>query len=311
MKSFIEFITENKWSYEKCQEEALKYDSKIDFIKNSRGAYLYALKNKILNNICSHMVDPRIIWTKDKCREEALKYKSRKEFEKNSPAYQAAKRNGWLDDVCEHMKPVLKSDNYWTKEKCAEEALKYKYRSEFAKNSPMAYVKSGRMGWKDEICSHMKTNGNKYKRCIYAIEFPDNHVYIGLTKNIDERFREHLNDIKNNSIVLKYHKQTGLLPIVRQLTDYLDVEEASKLEQVKLDSYIENGWTILNIAKCGNVGGNNIKHTKNICAKEALKYTSRNDFKKGSNSIYRAALRNKWLDEICSHMNFKHKYKKK
>ena len=310
MKKFIEFITESKskWSYEKCAEEALKYNSKVDFIKNSYGAYLYAQRNKILGDICSHMIDPRIVWTKDKCEEEALKYKYRCDFDKNSPAYQAAKRNGWLDDVCKHMTPKIKN-NYWTKDKCAEEALKYKYRSDFEKNSPTAYVKSGKMGWKDEICSHMETNGNKYKRCIYAIEFSDNYVYVGLTKNHEERFKEHLNDITNNSIVLRHYNETGILPTIKKLTDYIDVDIASKLEQTKLNDYIENGWNVLNISKCGNVGGNNIKYTKERCAEEALGYTSRNDFKKGSYSIYRASSRNKWLDEICSHMNFKYKYK--
>lgn len=310
MKKFIDFINESKWSYDKCKEEALKYSSKIDFIKNSHGAYLYAIRKGIIDDICTHMVDPRIIWTKDKCAEEALKYNSRKEYEKNSNSYQSAKRNGWLDEICQHMGEKAKRD-YWTYEKCKEEALKYKHRNQFEKNSPTAYVKSGKMGWKDEICSHMETNGNKYKRCIYAIEFPDNYVYVGLTKNHEERFKEHLNDIRNNSIVLRHYNKTGLLPIIKKLTDFLDVEEASKLEQVKLNEYIDKGWKVLNIAKCGNVGGNNIKWSKELCAEEALKYTSRNDFKKGSYPIYRAALRNKWLDEICSHMNFKYKYKYK
>ena len=40
----------------------------------------------------------------------------------------------------------------WTKEKCAEEALKYKSRSEFKKNNTNAYKASVRNGWLDDIC---------------------------------------------------------------------------------------------------------------------------------------------------------------
>lgn len=44
---------------------------------------------------------------------------------------------------------------YWNKERCYKEALKYKYRWEFGKNSRSAYDSSLRNGWMDDICSHM------------------------------------------------------------------------------------------------------------------------------------------------------------
>ena len=179
----------------------------------------------------------------------------------------------------------------------------YKYtKSEFEKGSPTAYVKSGKMGWKDEICRHMTTNGNKYNRCVYAIEFSDRSVYIGLSYNSEKRYNQHL-DVKNNSIVLRHHKKTGLIPTIKRLTEYIDVEEASKLEKLKLKEYLNDGWLILNIAKCGNVGGKTIKWTKERCEEESNKYKSRNEFKINSPHAYNAARRNKWIDEICNHMN--------
>ena len=44
----------------------------------------------------------------------------------------------------------------WTKEKCREDALKYKTRSEFKMNS-LAYDRAWKNNWLDEICSHMKS----------------------------------------------------------------------------------------------------------------------------------------------------------
>ncbi len=42
--------------------------------------------------------------------------------------------------------------------------------------------------------------------------------------------------------------------------------------------------------------------TKEHCQQEALKYTHKNAFQNGCESAYKKALNNKWLDEICSHM---------
>lgn len=67
----------------------------------------------------------------------------------------AARRLGCIDKCVAHMKQTIKPDGYWTKERCYQEALKYKTRMEFCKNSGGAYVAATRNGWLDEICSHM------------------------------------------------------------------------------------------------------------------------------------------------------------
>jgi predicted GIY-YIG superfamily endonuclease len=50
---------------------------------------------------------------------------------------------------------------YWTYEKCKEEALKYKHKTEFKKGSGGAFTSSLRNGWYEEICSHMIFNAPK------------------------------------------------------------------------------------------------------------------------------------------------------
>lgn len=49
-----------------------------------------------------------------------------------------------------------KGRNYWTKEKCYEESLKFNRRGEFQKKSKVAYQVALKNKWLDEICSHMK-----------------------------------------------------------------------------------------------------------------------------------------------------------
>jgi len=89
-------------------------------------------------------------WSLENCKTEALKYDSRKDFHENTQtAYHTARRNGWLDEICSHMKSFI-----WTKERCQQEALKYKSRSDFQK-STTPYQISFKNGWLNHICSHM------------------------------------------------------------------------------------------------------------------------------------------------------------
>ena len=245
------------WNIERCAEEALKYKTLNEFKFGSPSAYGSSMKHKFFKDICTHMIRIERLengyWTKGRCEDESLKYKTRKEFQKNSPtAYRITHKNKWFD-ILSHM--PNKYYNY-TKEDCLKESLKYENRTDFQKNSSRIYSCSRKNDWLDEICSHMTLTGNRYKRCIYSVEFSDNYVYVGLTYKYNLRKWEHLN-LKKSS-VLKHIEKTGLIPIFKQLTDYIDVNDASKLEGIKLNEYVENGWIALNKNKCGAIGGSNI-----------------------------------------------------
>ncbi len=184
---------------------------------------------------------------------------------------------------------MRKSPGYWTKENCATEALKYTARSKFQKKSSVAYNNALKNKWLDELCNHMIIKGNRYKRCIYAIEFNDNHVYIGLSYDAEVRFDDH-KKIKSNrkkSSVYKYIEETGLIPILNQLTDYMDVNLASKLEGIKRNEYENNGWIILNKAKCGGVGSGYLKRTKEKCYELSIECKSKAEFKRKNNHAYK------------------------
>ena len=100
---------------------------------------------------------------------------------------------------------------------------------------------------------HMEPVGNLYNRLIYAYEFPDNHVYVGLTFNLSKRDRSHMK--KNTSPIYLHMVKTGLKPIRKSLTDFMDIKEAQKKENEILQSYIKKGWKPLNRAKTGSLGG--------------------------------------------------------
>ena len=194
---------------------------------------------------------------------------------------------------------------YWNKDRCLEESKKYNFRVDFFKKSNSAYTSAWKNGWLDEICQHMQPSGNRYKRCIYAFEFGDKSVYIGLTYNIDKRTKQHLNDVEyNDSSVLEHIKKTNMKPKLIKLTDYVDVHEASILEKEYLEYYKSFNYMILNKSKCGTLGGNILHWTKDRCRESSILCKSRGEFKRLYPSAYNSSRINGWLDEICEHMQY-------
>jgi hypothetical protein len=238
------------------------------------------------------------IWFKEACKHEALKYNTRTMFNQSSMgAYLSAKRNGWLNEICQHM-TVLRIK--WSKELCKNEALKYNSRSEFARKCGGGHAFATKNKFLDEICQHMATIGSLKKRCTYAAEFDDGFVYIGLTYNFNKRTARHLVD--NKSQIYKHIQVCSHKPIFKQLTKYINIEKAKQNEQYYVDNYYKNGWQVLNIAKTGAIGGCQVKWTKETCQQEALKYKTKSEFQKKSCGAHTAAYRNDWLNEICLHM---------
>lgn len=250
-----------KWDTDKALSEAKRYNSRSDFSKLSSRAYEILRNNNLLDVACKHMglsYKSSIKWNKDKCNKLALKYKCRMDFQKyDKKAYEAAKNHNWLDEICKHMKYKKLPNGYWDNiENCRERALMYQTRKDFIKNSPHVYNKSLKMGWVDEICAHMIRVGDKYNRCIYSYEFSDKRVYVGLTCNLIRR--QYDRNSNNNDSVTKYINETGLIPLRKQLTDYIPVVDAIKKEFEILNEYVNNGWIPLNKCKTGGIGSYSI-----------------------------------------------------
>lgn len=146
---------QNKWTLELCKEDALKYKKRSEWQKVG-GGYQSAKRRGWLDKCCSHMIEKK--WTLERCKKDSIKYKSRGEWFEKSVAYKIAHKNGWLEECCAHMTNLIKPKNFWkhwTLELYKEDALKYKSRTEWKKNSG-AYNIAYKNGWLEECCSHMK-----------------------------------------------------------------------------------------------------------------------------------------------------------
>jgi hypothetical protein len=247
---------------ERCAEEALKYKTKAEWQKNGGSSYNVASRNGWIAELTQHMenkIKPNGYWTKERCGQEALKYKTRGEWQKNSSAsYTSASKNGWVDELCQHMLYNKLPTNYWNdKERCTEEANKYKTKSEWRKNSSSSYSAALKNGWVDDLCGHMESKRGYW--------------------NDKERCNEESIKFKTK---VEWKKNSG--------SSY--------------SASLRNGWIDELCSHMENKIKPNGYWTKERCGQEALKYKTKKEWKKNSSGSYKAAYRDGWLDELTQHM---------
>ena len=137
-------------------EESKKYSSRTEFKKGSHRAYDMANKYDMLDDMpwlssCDRL--PIGYWkNKENVLNEAKKYTSKEEFKNgNISAFLAAYRYGYIDEMDWLVKQPQNKKGYWTYEKIEKEAIKYKTKSEFKKNSPFVYEKALKLGIIDDF----------------------------------------------------------------------------------------------------------------------------------------------------------------
>ena len=88
------------------------------------------------------------------------KYKSLSEFKKDYPKeYRYLSKNNLISKFCDDMGWIYRDTKpfgYWTKERCLEEASKYKLKTEWRRCSGSSYYAAKQKGWLEECTAHMK-----------------------------------------------------------------------------------------------------------------------------------------------------------
>lgn len=227
----------------------------------------------------------------------------------DSSVYYKVKRNSWENEMWSHFKKPENKRLIWTIEMCKEAALQCQSRSEFENRFPAAYDRALRhYGIIDEICAHMEPKGNRAARYIYAIEFVDNSVYVGLTYHLKTRLRQHFISTSSNKLIENRKRKNTPFEIIN-FPELLPVEEAQAAEKTLIEKYRNKGWTILNIAKTGKgsgaVGIGIKKLTSEYIKKLAFECKSAKEFRTKYPSAYAAASKLKILDEVQSHFTLK------
>jgi len=122
-------------------------------------------------------------------------------------------------------------------------------------------------------------------------------VYVGLTWNYKERYAAHM---LRNKILIEKFKIGGQKFIT--FNEFYPAKEAAKKESALIEKYRESGWTILNKAKPGALGGKRLYWTPEKIAEEAKKYTRKTDFQKHGKGAFNASRKFGIYEQVCSHM---------
>lgn len=209
------------YTVEELKNIALQYNTRTEFQKGHKGAYLFAFRRNIINQICQHMPILNKRWKLLELKNEAIKYLHRGEFaQKSIAAYSYAHSHGLLDVVCEHMKPLREA---WTHDKVKIIASTCKNKKEFRDKYLGAYKYAKRNNLFTEISAHMKKKIIKWSneeikekamKCFSRREFEARFLGVykaALKRGIIDDVCSHM---KNSSIVSAPEKQ--LIEIIQQ-----------------------------------------------------------------------------------------------
>ena len=175
----------------------------------------------------------------------------------------------------------------WTEEKILREAKKYKTKKEWRENSLKSYQAAARQKIVEKVSSHMEVLGTHHKRCIYTIKVLNKKIiYIGLTYNFNRRIRSHFETSRFKNLIKRFGKR-AIKP--EKITEYIDVNEAQKLEKKLINKFKSLKYEVLNIAKGGGLGGNTIYWTKDKILDEFKKVKSLEDWRTKYKGSYEAA----------------------
>lgn len=286
------------WTYEKCKEVALLYNSRKNLVENYSGAYSVIYKNKWFELIPYYSKSrlPNGYWTYDKCKEIASTFEYRSKFEKKyKSAYKKIIENGWFE-LFNHMKRM---------------GNKYKrliYVYEF--NDNVCYVGlTGDIERRNN--EHTKTHKDspvynhiiKYN-ILYKLILKCDYIDVEKAVILEEKI---LTEYKNNGWIILNKTKTGGIGLDNAKWN----KETCKKESLKYDRIVDfmkksgrayyisikNKWIdeffpIRQISKKG------YWNDKDLCEKESKKYSTRSEFGKGSWSAYNYTIKNKWIDEF-------------
>lgn len=255
-------------------EECLKFKEEHPFLTRSELYDRYARYRKAMIKYgCLDELYPNtLLYAEDLTMEDCIKFKEehpdlvRYQVEKHAGVYyKAMQRYGLFDELypITHEAHDKYDDDY-----LISEAKKFTTKRELREKAYWLFTAVRSHKLQKEAYAHMEVLGNRRYRMIYAYEFPDHSVYVGLTFDYKKRGKDHT--IDHNSAVNIHIKETGLTPVRKSLTDYLPVKEAQKMEGEYVEKYRSEGWRILNRAKTGGAGAvyNKAEYEKAIKLRE-------------------------------------------
>jgi hypothetical protein len=294
-----------RWAPEGVAELASQCKTRNDLQKGWPGAYKAAKRWGILDEIFSHVdtKKPNGYWTKERCQEVAMQYEKKAIFQNTEfSAYNAAFKNGWLDEITAHME----RNTQWKEFQLIALAGEYETIQAFREAEPNAYMATHRMGVTEEVFAHMTPLHESWTK----------EKIIALAKQFS-----HSNEFeKANASAYNLARYNGWLdeatehmtPACREMWTLEDVKEVAKQYRTRSEFSDGHGGAYAWACNKGlldevcshmeELRKPNGYWTYELLAEEAAKYNSRAEFKRGNDGAYRTAIKQDVIEEISQHM---------
>lgn len=279
------------WTKENLIEDARKYSTKTIWKKHSGSAYATALKKGILEECCAHMESirkPDGYWTKDKCLESAKKYQTISAWGKTEGnAYDAAKRNGWVKEITNHMVKVFSHGEYTIYRYLLQHDIKFEYQKRFKELKD-----------KRELPYDFYLNDFNL-----VIEYQGRQHF---ETSSTSRFRkDSISQPRRDAIKKQYALDNALfyLDITAEKTNDIELAVRQKLKEIsalqnKKINLTKRDLTSEEISLLSNLGA----WTKETVMADARKYSKTTDWNNCGNAASQVARKKGWYEEATQHM---------
>ena len=201
--------------------------------------------------------------------------------------------------------PKNDSRKYWRlqDEAFVADAKKYKTKGEWRikSNGYYQHVFKHRRHLIGPCTAHMVSAGRPFNEGyqVYAYEFFDHTVYIGLTCNPNRRHKDHS---MLGSVAAKI--RAGLSFEFKELGTGLMPTPAAQLEVENIAKYRLNGWQVLNVNPGGSTGNIRSKYAYASLLELARPFKNRKQFYVAHTGVYQYACTHKLLGKIANELGW-------
>ncbi len=279
------------WTLETLKADAQKYRTKVEWKQGNASAYATAIQIDLLAECCAHMValkNPNGFWTMARCIASAKQFATIQSWALGDPpAYDAAKRAGWMDYASVHMVRIFSHGEHTIYTFLLEHDIEFVYQKRFIELKDKAYLPFDFFLPKYNL----------------VIEY---HGRQHFETSQSSMFRKHLPDIQRRDTLKEaFAKNTGLeyLQIAVQKIDEIEGSVVKKMQEIaqkqgNLLQLCRRELSSEEQAKLANLG----VWTKEAVLADARRFATKTEWVRSESAAAQVARKNGWFEAATAHM---------
>ena len=279
------------WTLESLRSDAQKYLTKGAWREASPSAYVTAKQKGLLTECCGHMLElkkPNGYWTKTRCVASAKQFSTIQSWALGDPpAYDAAKRSGWVDDASAHMVRIFSHGEHTIYCFLLQHDIEFVYQKRFAELKDKSYLPFDFFLPKYDL----------------VIEY---HGRQHFETSKSSMFRKYLTDMQRRDALKEaFAKNTGLeyLQIAVQKIDEIEILVVTKMQEIaqKKGSLLQlcrRELTLEEREKLANLGA----WTEDAVLADARRFATKTEWSSSNSAAAQVARKNGWFEAATAHM---------